>query len=332
MNQENAFVVAIFLYVLALIAWLAGKAFAGDQSIYVLAFDYLGVWIFSPLFVFIPWTLYNRSKAGMFGLIIPVVLFLYFYGSMFLPRTRPITDPQVSFSVMTFNLQCSNGEVNSILSIIDDYRPEVLALQEVTKRHESNLVVALKERYSYHFFYPSDGLAIFSLHPILNKEVIPAQPWSIQSAVIQVKGSPIHLLNGHLAKPGILQIFETRDINQARKLAAARTAQIEKIQQSVHQSGLPAIIACDGNMTDLTSSYALMTDQFKDAYREQGWGLGHTFLMPRGFEIRTGINIPFQRIDYLFYSPEIHISKVDVVKKDTGSDHRPLFAQFELTP
>ena len=62
------------------------------------------------------------------------------------------------------------------------------------------------------------------------------------------------------------------------------------------------------------------------------WGLGHTFLLPRGFEIRTPINLPVQRIDYIFHSPEIQVAEVRVVSGDSGSDHRPVWARFDLSP
>lgn len=331
-NQGNIVTALICVYALALLIWFAGRVYLGDQSIYILALSYLGVWLFFPLVVFIPWALLKRDALGALALLIPVFLFIRFYGSTFIPKPRISDRPQTSVTVMTFNLQCSNGNAESILAMLESYQPEVLALQEVTEVYKENLVGVLTQRYTYHAFFEPAGLAIFSQHPILSQEVFPSHPWPIQSAVIQVERTSFQLINGHLAKPGVLQVLVTRQISQVRDLAAARVSQIDQIMHAINLAGLPAIVASDANMTDLTSSYARITADLRDAYKDRGWGLGHTFLMPRGFEIRTGINLPFQRIDYLFYTPDISVTWVQVLKDDTGSDHRPLWAQFDLNP
>lgn len=331
-NQGNIVTASLFVYALALLIWVANRAYMGDQSIYVLALNYLGVWLFFPLVVFIPWVLLKQDAFGALVLVIPVFLFLRFYGTMFIPKPWYAGSLQTPVTVMTFNLQCSNGKADSILAMLESHQPEVLALQEVTEVYKENLVKVLTERYAHHAYYEPAGLAIYSQHPILSQEILPSRPWPIQSAVIQVERTPFQLFNGHLAKPGVLQVLGSRKINQARDLAAARASQIDQIMHAIRQTSLPAIVACDGNMTDLTSSYAQITANLQDSFKERGWGLGHTFLLPRGFEIRTGINLPFQRIDYLFYSPEISVTRVQVITNDTGSDHRPLWAQFDLNP
>jgi len=331
-NQGNIVTASIFVYAFALLIWVAGRATMGDQSIYILALNYLGVWLFLPLVIFIPWVMLSRNTLGALVLLFPIFLFLRFYGTMFIPKSLDPGKPKTPITVMTFNLQCSNGDVNSILAMLDSHPPDVLALQEVTQIYEESLVKVLKERYAYHAAHKPAGLLIFSQHPILSQEILPSRPWPIQRAIIQVGETQFQLFNGHLAKPGIIEVLVTRDINRARELAATRVSQIDQIMHAISEKDMPAIVACDGNMTNLTLSYALITAKLQDAFKERGWGLGHTFLMPRGFEIRTGINLPFQRIDYLFYSPEISVTRVQVITRDTGSDHRPVWAQFDLNP
>ena len=41
---------------------------------------------------------------------------------------------------------------------------------------------------------------------------------------------------------------------------------------------------------------------------------------------------PVQRIDYLFFSPPIRAGRVRVIPGDSGSDHRPVWAEFDLGP
>jgi endonuclease/exonuclease/phosphatase (EEP) superfamily protein YafD len=330
LNRGMIITAVICLYVLTLIIWGIGKVLFGDQSLYVLALNYLGVWLFAPLLFFIPWVVLNRNNLDAILLIVPALLFLGFYGARFIPKIPYSGDSEISVKVMTFNLQLSNGDTDSIIAMIDSHQPEILALQELAMVHEANLASILSERYNYQIHYQPAGLAIYSQHPILRQEILPSKPWPIQSAIIRVDEISFQLINGHLANPGIIQFLETREINHVRDSAAARIAQVNQINQAMSSTSLPVIVACDGNMTDLTSAYAQMTENLKDAYKVRGWGLGHTFLIPRGFEIHTKFNLPFQRIDYLFYSPDISVISVKVIKEDTGSDHRPLWAQFDL--
>jgi endonuclease/exonuclease/phosphatase family metal-dependent hydrolase len=117
-----------------------------------------------------------------------------------------------------------------------------------------------------------------------------------------------------------------------RESAAARAAQIDAIERAIRQRGLPAIVACDGNMTDLSAAYGRGADALQDVWRERGWGLGNTLLAPRGLDIASPINVAVQRIDYLFFSPEIEAGRVRVLPDAGGSDHRPVWAEFDLEP
>jgi vancomycin resistance protein VanJ len=324
--------ISLFIYVGSLLIWFIARAFAGDESLFVLSFSYLGVWLFFPLLVFGPWVVLDRWRPGFVLLLIPVGLFLWFYGPTLMPRRTHMDGLTEPVSVLTFNLMHTNTNVEALLAVLDSRQAELLALQEVNEFHEEYLSAGLADRYPYRWYYKPAGLAIYSAHPLLTQEIYPAQPWSIQSAVVQVNGTPIHLINAHLAKPGILLVLETQDVRAVQNLALARLGQIAQIKHAVRENGLPAIVGCDCNMTNLTSAYAQLTNGLQDAFKERGWGLGHTFLLPRGFDIRSRINLPVQRIDYIFHSPEVQVAEARVVSGDSGSDHRPVWAQFDLSP
>lgn len=324
--------ITLWTYLAVLLTWLIGRAFIGDGSTLVLGLNYLGVWLFSPLLVYIPWVMFGRQKAAAVLLVIPVFLFLWFYGNLFDPRRVRTENPRDSFSVVTYNTKCSNADGIAFGEFLDDSQPDILALQEVVSLEKNNLGQFLEDRFAYQTYYAPAGLAIYSKHPILSQEIIPAQPWSIQGVVIKVNNQPVMVINAHLAKPGILLFLETRDLDSVRNLTTNRINQISIINQAISESMIPAIVTCDCNMTDLTSTYKQMTINLKDAFKEKGWGLGHTFLIPRGFEINSKINLPFQRIDYIFHSPNIRVNNVQVVSKDSGSDHRPVWVHFDIQP
>ncbi len=324
--------ISLWIYVIGLVVWLVARGLIGDRSIFVSCLSFLGMWLFLPLPVFGAWAISDRQRVEAFLLLIPLTLFFWFYGPMLVPKRAQNTHQQESMSVVTFNLRCTNPDSQALLAVLSSTEADVFALQEVTARHEQQVHEALVERYPYNWHYRLAGLAIYSAYPIVERRIYLSQPWPVQSVVLNVNGRLVHVLNAHLARAGILQFLTTLRTGPMRALAAARAGQIALIEQAIDETGLPAVVACDGNMTNLTAGYAQITSTLQDAYREQGWGLGHTFLVPRGFEIQSSINLPVQRIDYMFHSAEIMVSDVQVIRGDSGSDHRPLWARFDLNP
>jgi vancomycin resistance protein VanJ len=322
----------VWVYVASLVAWLIVRYLIGDSSILVSLFSYLGVWLFCPLLVLGPWALFRWRKPPALLLLIPAAMFIWFYGRPFLPRPPRVVAPNEPITVLTFNLRFLNRDTEALAETLLSSQADVLALQEMTHFHNQHLPEALEEHFAHHFYLSPAGLAVFSRYPILDQESLPMQPWPALSVIIDVNGKPLHLINAHLARAGILDFLMTLDTKYIRDAADARKAQIATIQDAVRQSGPPTIVACDCNMTDLTSAYAQLTTTLLDTHSERGWGFGHTLLVPRGLEISSTINVPLQRIDYLFHSPEIVATKALVLDDDGGSDHLPLVAQFDLSP
>jgi endonuclease/exonuclease/phosphatase (EEP) superfamily protein YafD len=320
----------LILYVTGLLVWTIGRLFIGDKSLFILSFSFLGVWLFSPLLIFLPWALIIHNKASVYLLVFPVSLFLWLYGTMILPGGKQVSEPMNSITVISFNMMGSNTDTNAFLKILGSYPTEVFALQELTASSEETLTKALSESYPFQAFDKQSGLGVFSQFPMRDHKTHILESGSIQSIVIDVREKPLHLVNAHLARTGILKFFETWDTNFIRDSVIARSNQVASIKEIVDQTGMMAIVACDCNMTDLTSTYSQITSSLQDAYREQGWGFGHTFLIPRGFEISSKVNLPFQRIDYLFNSQRVRTVKIRVISEDIGSDHRPIWAQFDL--
>jgi endonuclease/exonuclease/phosphatase family metal-dependent hydrolase len=315
-------------YATLLVTWLIVRAASGDSTLFVLGFNYLGVWLFAPLLFFIPWVLNKRSKWGGLLLAIPISLFLWFYGVMFIPKLGIENEEKAPFNILTFNVQESNSNTNALLEIIASSPAEVIALQEVSPSLNELLGESLKSEYPHQIFNRPGHLAVFSQFPIDDYRLHLTQPWPFQSMVLTIHGDPVHLINAHLAKPGLLLFLERGDFSEIKELASARKEQVERILGVTGSKELPTVLACDCNMTSLTATYSQLTHQLQDAYLRRGWGFGNTFLIPRGFDINSNINFPFQRIDYLFYSPELSVLSVSVISKESGSDHRPLLAQF----
>jgi endonuclease/exonuclease/phosphatase family metal-dependent hydrolase len=266
----------------------------------------------------------------IFVLIPSLVLFLVFYGPYFIPGHSGSLDGDEVVTILTFNLRYNNYKLESISKVILSSHADLLALQEVTGLHEDYLQKALSESYAYHIYYEGSGLAVYSKFPILEQKAYLSTDWPVLSTVIQMNNKRFTLINAHFARVGLLEFLSSFDVVQVRELERTREEQIALINQITGENNLPAIVACDCNMTNLNTPYVRMTSHLGDAFRDRGWGFGNTLLLPRALGIKSRINLPFQRVDYLFYSPGIKVLKVNVSRFDTGSDHLPLLASFDL--
>ena len=92
----------------------------------------------------------------------------------------------------------------------------------------------------------------------------------------------------------------------------------------------------DFNATAESAAYATVTNVLADAWREAGWGPGHTFPgadSPGSSRHRiAGILIPkwLLRIDYVFHSFHWQTLKAWIGPWDDVSDHRPVMVRLAL--
>lgn len=297
---------------------------------WVLLASYLGVWIYAPLLPSVPWAILAERKLGTLALVIPIWLFLSDYGKQLLPRSLRINDGEEPLTVLTMNIRCHNTELRSVSGLLLRVNADVLALQEVTAHHQQHLKESLSTHYPYAIHHESSGLAVYSRYPIITRKILPLEARAAVSTTFQVRRQRVRLINAHLAPVGILPLVKQLDASPVRAAAVSRLAQVQLILDAVQSSRQPVIVAGDYNMTDLTPTYTCLTMTLRDAYKERGWGLGHTFLIPRGLEIPSSLNLAAQRIDYLFHSRGLRTTGVRVIRADTGSDHYPLLGHFDL--
>ncbi len=319
------------IYVSLLIIWIIGRLTLMDTSLFVLGFNYFGVWLFSPLIILVPLVYVKKEKIGWFLLGIPILLFVWFYGELLLPKINTQPETIHTFKVMTFNLLESNRQLDSMINTLDANPVDMIAFQEVTSASLTALEGALGESYPHQATFTPVGLAVFSKFPLSGQRNHRISSGSFQSLSLEIGSDSIFLVNAHLAKPGLLEVFETGEMGKVRNLAIQRKEQIQQILQMISAQHLPAVVACDCNMTDLTGGYSQMSQTLRDAFPTSGWGFGHTFIIPRGFDFKSNINLPFQRIDYIFYSDSLDANAARVIRSDTGSDHRPVIAEFDIS-
>lgn len=263
----------------------------------------------------------------------------------------------LSFNVRLFDLYnwSNNTETrNHILDYIKSKDAEILCLQEYFRSNDSKyfntgdtLLQMQKARY-YHEHFTSVmhgglnkfGIATFSAFPIVYKGLVPLDTAGNNVAIysdIKIDDDTIRVFNVHLASVHLSAL--EKDISEhiekneqqkqwddlkllLRKLAGGykkRADQAEKIAKYIANSPHPVIVSGDFNDTPSSYSYQQLSAGLKDAFIEEGKGLGSTYI---GY-------YPSLRIDYLLHSPSlkiVHFSTEDIKL----SDHRPLFASFNL--
>lgn len=263
------------------------------------------------------------------------------YNTQLVPLSHRYGPAQLS--VMTFNFNTKGAyDDERTIQFIHQRIPDIVFLQELTKREQQFISRRLGELYPY-FVAPAanhgkNDVMILSRKTILYADQVRLQtPFSdgyhsANHAVIDFNGHRIHLLNCHLThaykqlgahlnapdsldlKNELWQSYQ-RHVEEARLLADYCTS----------LDG-PLIVAGDFNDTPNSKIYALFNKHFNNAYAAAGWGLGSTFgewamskKLPRFLNF---LACDLLRIDNIFFSQDFLIKSAHV-EKISAFDHRP---------
>lgn len=207
-----------------------------------------------------------------------------------------------------------------------------------------NVVRQLKKAGYRHSFYSvarkhwgsSVGMAIFSKHPILEKQVIRKKEGSnnqIILARIRMGERRISVINMHLQSVALNeQELSGRDENKEwlgrsfsigkklKKGFQARASQIDDLLTAARNEGNYLIICGDMNDTPYSNSYLRVRNEFRNSFEEKGKGLGFTFNGP----------IPFLRIDNQFFARGLRISRFETRRDFEPSDHHATEACYSF--
>jgi endonuclease/exonuclease/phosphatase (EEP) superfamily protein YafD len=308
-RRQTAFNLAVAAYVGLLIAYFALRVLGGGDWLFVEALSYVLPWLFAPLLVLLPLALLRRSRARLVLLAVPTALFLLLYGGLYLPRPQAATAGQ-PFTLLTYNINGLNRNVEAIATAIEAHDPDVVALHEVNTSMGKALEARLLDQYPYR--QRERGIGLYSRFPIeeyVAFQLGDGQGFWAQQATLLVDGRALTLLNVHPRSPA----------GQPRQAAAAaHAADVTDLLARVDAIDGPLLVVGDLNLTDQHAAYATLARRLGDAHREAGWGMGFTF---RPFDGGPAL----WRIDYVLHSPEL--AALDAKLGDFGgSDHRPLVA------
>jgi endonuclease/exonuclease/phosphatase family metal-dependent hydrolase len=273
-----------------------------------------------------------------------------------------IKEPQVKekqIRLLTYNVRLFNyyqwekdtAIWSKILNYIHQENPDIVCFQEfiTVPKSKHDLENLKKKMYllSYSDVYYTDrvpgrinfGIATFSRFPMVHKRMIEFKH-SLNGSIatdIVAGTDTFRLYNCHLQSIRLRndyndvldsvifnysekQLDNLKDLSSRMKQAfIQRASQVDILAGEIQSSPYPVIVCGDFNDTPVSYTYHKIRNKLEDAFIEAGAGTGNTY---RG-------NLPYVRIDYVFYNGPLHAHHYGT-KKIRWSDHYPVTVDFTI--
>lgn len=308
--------------------WLVGETITVDIINRFVALLFLPALVLLPLCL-----LLKRVRLAL--LMLPAAwTFGVYFAPLFLPNTSPpLNAPRLTLA--TYNLGARTDGLEALIANISAVDADVIGLQEVSQQAAAQISQVLVEQYPYMALYPreqpSQGMGLLSKLPMVEAYAYPYQPGGVygrlrmQRAQIDFEGITITVFNFH-AQP-TTESWRAPDV-------MVRREQVWQLVDEAEQITGPRILLGDFNLNEQSLEYERITETFRDAYHEAGWGMGFTGPVwadleepPITPEILKLIP-PHRRIDFVFYDTAFQAARADVWPESSGSDHLPLVAEL----
>ena len=237
----------------------------------------------------------------------------------------------MSYNVRLFNLYNwidDDDILNKITSFIDVEKPDVINIQEYSSAENFSLESYPYDHSSLSNGKSSNGLAIFSKLPIVNKGVVVSENSSAIAIFVDVKKDrdTIRFYNIHLKSFKLESELETYEQNSSDKILNVfdNTFKIQETQSIVisnHIKNSPykVVLSGDFNNTAYSYVYQLLKGDLVDSFDTAGSGFGSTY------------NFKYfpMRIDFILIDDSFRINDFKTFDIDL-SDHFPIISTFDL--
>ncbi len=325
--------------------WLSGFAGLFFPIILVINLIFLAYWLF-------------RKKPywglSLAGILLSSRALLVTFGHH--PGGNKATPQTGHFTIMTFNSSSMGLKryeedtdlKQSIYTTLLSASPDILCIQEFYTNsgpdHTDHLgAIQEKLHYPYQYFTCDKtrwntwkyGIVLFSKYPIISACHIPSghsdvgSGSSILQADIKINEHIIRVFTAQLQS----YMFRRKDyaalqgettqakglISRMKHTFGKRAAQAEQLAALIKESPYPTIVCGDFNDTPVSYTYNTIAPGLKDAFLEQGWGIGRTL----------SFLAPTLRIDYILTQSPFHINGFSSFPHK-GFEHFPIMASLSL--
>ncbi len=311
--------------------WLVGRAVLGDFSWWAFAINAFLLYAFLPVpgvLAVAGWS--RRAEVWAIGAAAGLV-WAGGWGGLWLPGAPAAAAPEATATVMAYNVLGYNLNTPAVLEVLREADADVVALQELNLENGAAIARELAAEYPHQWLEPQAGVGgggLISRLPFerLDSGLLAEMGWVSPPMVVRltVAGRPVTLVRFHAyANPGF---WREREIQAGLLARFAREAEG------------PLVVVGDLNATDQNAAYGLLARELRDAWREAGWGFGHTFpgeptaAVGGSRPVLMGVPVPLWlvRIDFVFHSAHWAALDARLGPYDGASDHRPLIATLGL--
>ncbi len=255
-----------------------------------------------------------------------MLLWSLLYGELWLLHPVSVQAGDSTLTVMTYNLLFNNNRFEQVRETVMLSGADVVAFQELNPQIATMIQKDFVADYPYQILEPeigTHGMGVISRYPLTTSTLILDGDWNAPPQVLTLDfdGRPVILLHTHF-QPTTSPTADVVTVSVARRIQQAQA-----VRGFAEQHPGPLLVVCDGNMADRSREYALLAHTLKDAWREAGWGLGHTWPTPSGYRgLGRWLGVRLVRIDYLWYSAHFKGLRAELGPADGFSDHRPVVA------
>ncbi len=323
------------------------------NSIGILAFFGLSyeIWLVIAVFFIVLWLFIRRRMV----LISAVTILLGFnHLRHYVSITLWNTDIENPIKVMSYNVHIFDffdqdkrmDNRHSIFKFLEKEDPAIVCFQEFFQ-HEGardfvtrDTIIKILNAPFFHERYTHDmafqryfGTVTISKYPIVNMGEIPFENDANNFCIytdIDVNGKILRVFNAHMGSirfqdpdygffggSGDGRYLDKGDKQRIydRLLQAfqKRAIQAERVAEEIEKSPYPVIFCSDMNDTPISYSYRQFIRLMDDAFVNSGSGIGTTYIG----------EMPANRIDYIFHSPELLSAEFTTHAVDF-SDHHPI--------
>ena len=326
---NQAAIVVVPLYALLMVVWYGMYKTTGDRYWILALTNSFAAYLFIPLPLVTFLAVLLRRRCTWFATIAVTPLFLVLFGEALIPPV-PIAQAQAgvpALTVMTHNVLYTSTDAAPIADTVQTVYPDLVAFQELTSLLATQLEAAIGDRYPYRTPLRGDcgaQVAVWSVHPLVPESTNEEFACRMQTVLVYASGGPIRLANVH-AWP-----YMSLDQESVEQSFLRREEQINSLLDFTEGKSEPLILLGDLNSTPQHEVYQMLSERLTDAFREMGWGWGHTFPATGGRS--WGIPYPRRlvRIDYIFHSDHFRTEEVYVWRRRGSSDHLPVIARLRL--
>ncbi len=318
------------LYLLGLCTWLVLYLLTGEHLLVIALLNNVVVYFFLPLPLVLLAAVFTRRWELWAGTLLGAVTFAWLWGGLFLPAPPRATAGRETLTVMTYNVLGLHDFSAPVIETIRQENADVVLIQELNFGLAHALQAELSSEYSYQSLVPQrdvHGMGVLSRYPLRSQEQKLPLDWIgvPQELFLDWNGHTISLVNFHMQSSTINALGSYGRDNDKR------TLQAQALLDFAAEAG-PFIAAGDANSSPLTPAYRLLSQGLKDAWRQAGFGLGHTFPgsdIPGSMRPHlAGLPLPqwLARIDYIFHSGHFKTVQARTAAFDGVSDHRGVVA------